>query len=359
MQAAASRQISLAALLAGYLALCFMRPLQYGLSMGEERGFTLQTVGYILQFAGGMFVCGLPAFILVVWTDRLTAGQPPRARALKLGAALIAGSLAFGTLFTSLALAIEHVAENEMSHAGYVAMFTCWMLVAGGLLTAILALVRDEADTTARAHAASLKAAQRQREWDEIRLRFLRTQIEPHFLFNALASVKRLYETHPADGRGLLRAVADYLELALAADRMSRRTVDDELALTRAYLDIFAVRMGERLRVHLDVPHDLRGAPMPPLMLGTLVENALKHGIGPRAAGGTIRIDLRREGEDLVARVADDGVGFRDGSGSGVGLSNTRARLATLFGERGRLDLARNPGGGVVATLRLPLEMTS
>ena len=353
---AAPRELSLRTLLAGYVALCFIRPLQYGMAIAE-RGFTLEMMGYILKFAGAMFVCGLPAFALVVWMDWRTAGQPGRTRAWKLGISLVAGSLAFGLLFTSLALAIEHLAQNEMTRAGYVAMFTGWMLVAGGLLTAILALVRDEADTSARAHMASLAAARRQREWDEIRLRFLRTQIEPHFLFNALASVKRLYETDPRGGRGLLRALADYLELALAADRMSRRTVDDEVALTRAYLDIFAVRMGERLRVQLDIPPELRGAPMPPLMLGTLVENALKHGIDPRAAGGTIRIDVRREGGDLVARVADDGVGFRDASGSGVGLSNTRARLATLFGERGRLDLARNPGGGVVATLRLPLEM--
>jgi hypothetical protein len=354
----AARDISLATMFAVYAALCVLRPVQFAVAIWTLHGFNLESLRYLAEFMASMFLCGLPGFALVAWMDRRTLDQPLSKRAAQVWSAVVAGALVFGVSMTVIGYASGH-AENELPAAAYVAMFTMWMLTAGGLLTAILLLVRDEARTSARAHEASLAAARRQREWDEIRLNFLRTQIEPHFLFNALANVKRLYETDPRGGRGLLRAVADYLELALSADRMSRRTVDDEVALTRAYLDIFAVRMGERLRVQLDVPVELRGAPMPPLMLGTLVENALKHGIGPRAGGGTIRVQIRRDGDDLVASVADDGLGFRDSSGSGVGLSNTRARLATLFGERGRLDLARNTGGGVVATLRLPLEAAS
>jgi sensor histidine kinase YesM len=89
-------------------------------------------------------------------------------------------------------------------------------------------------------------------------------------------------------------------------------------------------------------------------MLGTLVENAIKHGLGPRASGGTVRIGARREGDALVVTVSDDGVGFQVQSGHGVGLANVRARLATLFGDAGSVRLDRNPGGGVTATLRLP-----
>jgi len=356
MTSVAPRELSFTTLLAAYTILCVMRPMQFAVAIWHQHGFTLEATALVVEFAAAMFACGLPAFVLVTWADRRTIGQPLRTRARKVGVEFVAGAVLFGLGFTAVGQATGHLDKAELPVAAYVLMFTLWMLTAGGLLTAILLLVRDEAQTSERAHEAAVAAAREECEWDEIRLRFLRTQIEPHFLFNALANVKRLYETDPRGGRGLLRAVADYIELALSADRMSRRTVDDEVALTRAYLDIFAVRMGERLRVQLDVPEELRGAPMPPLMLGTLVENALKHGIGPRATGGSIRVEIRREEGDLVARVADDGVGFRDASGSGVGLSNTRARLATLFGDRGRLDLARNPGGGVVATLRLPLE---
>jgi sensor histidine kinase YesM len=359
MAAGAPGGISLKTMLAAFAALCALRPMQFGVWILTMHGVTLESLAVMAEFGCSMFICGLPGFALVAWMDRRTLGEPLGARMWKVGAALALGALGFGILFTLLGYVVGHVDTKEISTPAYVAMFSLWMLTGGGLLTAILLFIEAEALTTASAHEAQLAAVRRQREWDEIRLRFLRTQIEPHFLFNALANVKRLYETDPRGGRGLLRALADYLELALASDRMCRRTVDDEVALTRAYLDIFAVRMGERLRVQLDVPEDLRGAPMPPLMLGTLVENALKHGIGPRAAGGSIRVEVRRDGADLVARVADDGVGFRDASGNGVGLSNTRERLATLFGDRGRLDLARNPGGGVVATLRMPLEPAS
>jgi signal transduction histidine kinase len=358
MRSAAPGDVPPWTLVGVYAAMCWMRAFQFGSMIWNEHGISFTSLLYTFLFGCLIFGCAMPAFLLVTWVDRRTALEPLHARVWKLAAALGAGAIVFGVAIVAIEWAMGWVDEGELSLFGHVTMFALWILTMGGVLTAILVLARYEARMAARLHDENVAAARRRREWDEIRLRFLRSQIEPHFLFNALANVKRLYETQPSSGRDLLRSIADYLELALSTGRMGCRTVADELALTRAYLDIFAVRMGERLRVELDVPEELRAAPMPPLMLGTLVENALKHGIGPRAQGGKIRIEIRREGPDLVARVSDDGLGFRDASGSGVGLSNTRARLSTLFGDRGRLDLGRNPGGGVVATLRLPLEAT-
>jgi sensor histidine kinase YesM len=114
--------------------------------------------------------------------------------------------------------------------------------------------------------------------------------------------------------------------------------------------------MGTRLRVRIDLPADLDTAQVPPLMLGTLVENAIKHGVGPRDSGGTVSISARRDGGFLEVAVADDGVGFRARSGHGVGLANVRARLETLFGASGALELASRETGGVIATMRLPLR---
>jgi LytS/YehU family sensor histidine kinase len=115
--------------------------------------------------------------------------------------------------------------------------------------------------------------------------------------------------------------------------------------------------MGGRLHVVSDIPAELDSAMVPSLMLGTLVENAIKHGIGPRAAGGTLTVKARRQGEDLEFSVADDGVGFRGRCGYGIGLDNIQARLETLHGSDARLDIANNAGGGVTATIRIPYRM--
>jgi LytS/YehU family sensor histidine kinase len=185
----------------------------------------------------------------------------------------------------------------------------------------------------------------------------LRAQIEPHFLFNSLASVKRLYERDRTQGRALLANLAAYLRLASRSSQRREIPLGDEVALARSFLGIFQVRMGARLQVNIDVPREHDAALVPPLTVGTLVENAIKHGLAPRASGGTLSLRARREGDQLVVGVGDDGVGFRAYSGPGVGLANTRARLETLFGAAGSLDLAANPGGGVTATMRLPYRV--
>jgi sensor histidine kinase YesM len=190
----------------------------------------------------------------------------------------------------------------------------------------------------------------------EARLQLLQAQIEPHFLFNSLASVKRLYEKEPEKGRSLLRNLGDYLRVAISRARLRDAHLAEEVALARSFLAICEVRMGERLRVRIDLPAELESALVPPLMVGTLVENAIKHGIGPRASGGTVRVTARRHGSVLEVEVADDGVGFRARSGHGIGLANIRARLATLFADSASLELAGGPGGGVTATMRLPLR---
>jgi LytS/YehU family sensor histidine kinase len=117
--------------------------------------------------------------------------------------------------------------------------------------------------------------------------------------------------------------------------------------------------MGSRLIVRIDVPAEHESALVPPMTIGTLIENSIKHGLAPRASGGRLDITAHRDEESLVIAVADDGVGFRAESGRGVGLANIRARLETLFGPNGSLELAANADGGVTATLRLPYRRAS
>lgn len=188
----------------------------------------------------------------------------------------------------------------------------------------------------------------------EAQLAALNAQIEPHFLFNTLANVRRLYETSPARGREMLASLIDYLRAALPMMRHQGSTLGRELELARAFLSILQMRMGPRLAFEIQADEALHKASLPPLVLPTLVENAVKHGLAPLPEGGTIRIGAEARDDILRLWVEDDGAGFSGSGGSGVGLANTRARLAALYGERAGLQLSMRKPRGVRAEVHLP-----
>jgi LytS/YehU family sensor histidine kinase len=191
----------------------------------------------------------------------------------------------------------------------------------------------------------------------EARLCALQAQIEPHFLFNTLANVKRLYETAPSRGREMLSSLINYLRAALPTMREPGSTLAREIELVRSFLTILQMRMGERLQFSVEAPVELSDVRVPPMVLPTLVENAIKHGLSPLPEGG--RIDIRARSEpsgQLVIEVADNGAGFSASGGSGVGLANTRSRLAALYGAEASLSLSMATPRGVVASVRLPLQ---
>lgn len=189
----------------------------------------------------------------------------------------------------------------------------------------------------------------------EARLSALQAQIEPHFLFNTLAHVQRLYETEPLRGRDMLRSLIDYLRAALPSMRRSGSSLRRELELARSFLTILQLRMGERLAFDIRADEALLDTPVPPMVLPTLVENAIKHGLSPLPQGGRIGISAEATADGRLAiEVADNGQGFVADSGSGVGLANTRSRLAALFGDRAGLELRAGPAGGVIARVVLP-----
>jgi signal transduction histidine kinase len=223
------------------------------------------------------------------------------------------------------------------------------LLVAGAWL-----YVRAETRYASAIEQCAVDAARSDQQTAEARLAMLEAQIEPHFLFNTLAHVKRLYDVDPANGRRMLTSLIAYLAVALPQMRETRSTLGREVAHSTAYLDIQRMRMGPRLGVDVDVPESLRDAGMPPLMILTLVENAIKHGVGPQPGGGRIAIRAWDAGERLNVEVADTGQGFAHTSGGGTGLANIRSRLAALFGREASLSLRMNSPHGVVATIVLP-----
>ncbi|HUP97575.1 MAG TPA: histidine kinase [Usitatibacter sp.] len=192
----------------------------------------------------------------------------------------------------------------------------------------------------------------------EAKLAALQAQVEPHFLYNTLASVQALTEVDPAKANEMTGHLIQYLRNALPKMRESVSTVGQEVELVRAYLSILQMRMGERLAFEIVVPEALMALPFPPLMLPSLVENSIKHGLEPQREGGTVRIGASVEDGRLRLVVADTGRGFGETVGAGVGLANIRERLAALYGERAHLTLEENPPHGVVATIEVPAQGT-
>ena len=186
----------------------------------------------------------------------------------------------------------------------------------------------------------------------------LRARLQPHFLFNALSALSELVHRDPDAAEQAIVRLAALLRRTLdAAD--PEVALDDELTFVSHYLEIERLRLGARLRVDWDIQPRVRGARVPHLVLQPLVENAVRHGLAPRAAAGWVRIAARAEGGELVLEVDDDGVGVAaaPAPASGLGIAHTRDRLHRLYGEGQRLEVTDRPGGGTRAAARLPLRL--
>jgi signal transduction histidine kinase len=237
-------------------------------------------------------------------------------------------------------------------------VFMRWYGRYGGVaasVTLLFELHRRESASIATMQRAEIDRVTFDRAMQAARLAVLRAQIEPHFLFNTLANVRRLYQTDIAAGRDMLAHLMRYLEVALPRMREERSTLGRELALVESFLEVQRIRMGRRLAYVLDVAPQLHGLEVPPMMLLTLVENAIKHGLNPLPEGGHIDMRAQRESEAVLRiEVADDGRGFCDGGSAGTGLANIRARLAAQYGDAAQLHLLEAEPRGVRAVLTLP-----
>jgi hypothetical protein len=204
------------------------------------------------------------------------------------------------------------------------------------------------------------------RQVTEARLQALQAQVEPHFLYNTLANVQALNEVDPPAANQMVGHLIQYLRASLPKMRESSSNVGQELELVRAYLNILQMRMGPRLAFGIQAPDNVLACAFPPTMLPSLVENAIKHGLEPQRDGGRIDVVVERlleaDGETLRIQVKDTGRGLSKAStqtGSGIGLSNLRERLAGLYGTRGRFTLTSNDPKGVVASIEVPLQSSA
>jgi signal transduction histidine kinase len=236
-----------------------------------------------------------------------------------------------------------------------------FLLILLSLVIKVMAAGRFRAEAQAEQATEKAESESLRRQVVEARMAAMQAQVEPHFLFNTLASIEHLIETDPPRAGQMQRNLIALLRASMPSLRETGsaagpRELRRELEMVRPYLEILKVRMDERLAVRIDVPDGLLSAEFPPMMIQGLVENAIKHGLEPKADGGRLEVTAAIEHGRLVVRVADTGLGFGRAAtaGTGTGLANIRERLTLLYGDRAALAVAENPGGGTVATITLP-----
>lgn len=237
------------------------------------------------------------------------------------------------------------------------------LLVVGLFGTKALMGGKKRAEAQAQAANAMAERATLQREIVEAKMQVMQAQVEPHFLFNTLASVEYLIETDPPRASAMQRSLIQYLRAVLPQMRESAAAsnLGREADMVRAYLDLLKMRMEERLHVDFRIAAGLRSAAFPPMMLQSLVENAVKHGLECKEQGGVLQVIAEVADNRLRVTVADDGLGFGavPSDGTGLGLQSIRERLKLLFQEQGRLEIMANQPTGVRATIDVPYQLAA
>lgn len=231
----------------------------------------------------------------------------------------------------------------------------------GSLLALVFYLWQSRHEARRAVLGAQLERERAERHGLEAKLGALTAQLNPHVLFNALNTVAALIPREPERAESTLLRLADLYRGLLAATRRQEHSLEDELEICRAYLDVERARFSDRLAVQLDVEPGLGASRVPVLLVQPLVENAVFHGLSSRAGRGTVRVAACNTAQGLELRVSDDGVGLGASArhGTGIGLTNTRQRLQLRYGARAELTLAPRDGGGTEAVLRLPPESTA
>ena len=233
-----------------------------------------------------------------------------------------------------------------------------FFLIVAAFIIKIVAGGKRRAEVTADEATKRAETEQLERTVLEARMEALQAQIEPHFLFNTLGSIDQLIQTDPPRASKMQQSLIRYLRSAMPQMREGRRpTLGQQVHLSSAFLEIMAVRMEGRLQSVVIVPDGLKSAVFPSMMLQTLVENAIKHGLEPKPEGGLIEIGAEVVDGQLAVHVRDTGVGFMPKAEGGVGLANVRERLKALYNGRAELIISVPPAGGTCATIKVPYEI--
>lgn len=258
--------------------------------------------------------------------------------------------------------------DREPFRLGDMLMDMTHLFVFASIILKLVYKGQMQAEQAASQASAQAEAEQLRRQLAEARVATIQAQIEPHFLFNTLASIEHLIQSDPPRARRMQQHLIALLRASMPdlreAVERPLRPLARELDMVRPYLEIQKIRMEERLEVQLDIPDGLLSAEFPPLMLQTLVENAICHGLEPQPSGGTLEVRAEVSDGQLIVHVIDNGAGLHaihaaTGPQKGTGLDNVRERLRLHYGVLAGLDLQNRPGGGTHARLHLPYRVAS
>ncbi len=268
-------------------------------------------------------------------------------------------------LSNALEQAVDSAAEEKVSryHKQASTWFTSFITLLLLALFAMKALVGGKKKAEAEAQVANAAAEREsmQRQLSEAKMQMMQAQVEPHFLFNTLASVEHLIETDPPRASAMQRSLIKYLRAVLPQMRENKLTssLGSEADMVVAYLALLKMRMEERLTVDFDITDGLRSAAFPPMMLQSMVENAIKHGLEGKPEGGYLKVRAEVAHNKLRVTVTDNGLGFgaKPSTGTGLGLTNIRERLKLLHGDQASLKIEPNQPSGVIAIIEVPYQL--
>ena len=305
--------------------------------------------GFLINFTISQCI-GFSVCTCVLIAYRLFEYAGPALKAVLVAAALIVGSLGGSYLGSVVSGMSPDILFEEH---GLIQLLSLGVMF-GSIITYFFSSREQIAASQAQIQEEKIKRLTSEKKAAEANLKLLQAQIEPHFLFNTLSNVLSLLDTNPQKGKSMLVDFIQYLRASLSKIRQEQATLGQEMDMIRAYLSIFKVRMGDRLQYRIDLPENLKAISFPPMLIQPLVENAIKHGLEPKVDGGEILISGIEKNGLLRLAVVDSGDGFIEGRESGMGLSNVRERLQSLYGESGRLILEDNQPHGLKATIEVP-----
>jgi sensor histidine kinase YesM len=310
-----------------------------------------------MKFGGGFWInfffsqsIGLSCCACVLAALHFFPGDKPILQAARVAVALVLGSLG-GSFLGATASGIGATALFE-KHGLFQLLILGVMF--GSIITYFFSSREQIAASREQLQEEKIKRLTSEKKAAEANLKQLQAQIEPHFLFNTLSNVLNLLDTDVDKGKSMLVDFTRYLRTSLVRTRGRRTTLGQELDMIRAYLNIYKVRMEDRLRFTLELPDHLKDIAFPPMLLQPLVENAIKHGLEPKVEGGEIRVEAEDENGLLRLAVVDTGMGIQGDYHSGLGLTNVRERLESLYDRRARFILEENQPCGVRAILEVP-----
>ncbi len=308
-------------------------------------------LGQVL-LANGIGLLAAFAFMIAYFNYRRMVGKGLRITLILVLCAMLGSLIGAGLGAHEKGISLSMAMETRwlkalLMGAGAGLLFAVPMAVVGALRNQQFQALTAKLELDAERHRAA-------RELSEARLRLLHAQIEPHFLFNTLGAVQQLAEQGAPRAAELTANLIAFLRASLAEMRSERVTLAADFALVEAYLQVMSARLGSRLHYRLALPNALGAASVPSMMLLTLVENAIKHGIEPALRGGSIHVSARRDGERLRLSVHDSGAGMADLPGAGQGLENVRNRLQLMYAGQATLSVQDGAGGGVLAEIVLP-----